>query len=101
MKIAEILSADLGAAPQDELSQSSRIPDQDLMAHIANAFTPNGIVKLLWDLHMTDEVPTPVSSEDIGMRQQAADTRLNTPASADSGTAKGATSISSPYSLDR
>jgi hypothetical protein len=54
-----------------------QIPDQDLMAHIVNAFTQDRAVKLLWDLHMADEAPTPETSrEDTGISQRAGSTRL-------------------------
>jgi hypothetical protein len=59
MKIAEILLADQDDTPENVMDASARIPDQDLMAHIANAFTHDRAVKLLWDLHMADGAPAP------------------------------------------
>ena len=61
------------------------------MAHIANAFTSDGAVKLLWDLRMADEAPRPKTSrEDIGIHQGPGGTRLNSLASS-SGATRGKT----------
>ena len=78
MKIIEILAGDQENPIRDTFLPPHRIPDQDLMAHIANALTRDRAVKLLWDLHMTDEAPTPETSpEDTGTSQRAGGTRLN------------------------
>jgi hypothetical protein len=70
MKIIEILAADQENPIHGTLLPPHRIPDQDLTAHIANAFTRDPAVKLLWDLQMADEVPAPeISREDTGMSQ--------------------------------
>jgi hypothetical protein len=72
MKIIEILAADQETPIHGTRLPPHRIPDQDLTAHIANALTRDPAVKLLWDLHMADEVPAPESSrEDTGTSQPA------------------------------
>src|SRR5437763_8039429 len=50
MKIIEILAADQENPIHGTRLPPHRVPDQDLMAHIANAFTRDPAVKLLWDL---------------------------------------------------
>ena len=80
MKIIEILVGDDQETPiKDTFLPRGRIPDQDLMARIANAFASDGAVKLLWDLQMAGEFPTPPqpSAEDTGMRQPVRGTRHN------------------------
>ena len=57
MKIIEILAADQENPIHGTRLPLHRIPDQDLTAHIANAFTRDPAVKLLWDLHMADQLP--------------------------------------------
>ena len=57
MKIIEILAGDQENPIRDTFLPPHRIPDQDLMAHIANAFTNDRAVTLLWDLHMADQLP--------------------------------------------
>ena len=57
MKIIEILAADQENPIHGTRLPLHRIPDQDLTAHIANAFTRDPAVKLLWDLHMADAAP--------------------------------------------
>jgi hypothetical protein len=93
MKIVEILSAtsDREIPSNDTEPVPTHIADQDLMAHIANAFTSDGAVKLLWDLRMADEAPRPKTSrEDIGIHQGPGGTRLNSLASS-SGATRGKT----------
>ena len=78
MKIIEILLADQDTTPENALNPTLRIPDQDLMAHIANAFTDDRAVKLLWDLRMADEAPAPETSrEDTGTGQRSGGARVN------------------------
>ena len=59
MKIIEILVGDQENPIRDTFLPRHRIPDQDLMALIANAFTRDRVVKLLWDLHLADKAPAP------------------------------------------
>jgi hypothetical protein len=89
MKIIEILAADQENPIHVTRLPPHRILDQDLTAHIANAFTRDPAVKLLWDLHMADEVPAPEPSrEDTGTSQPAGGTRLN-PLAPSSGPTRG------------
>jgi hypothetical protein len=89
MKIIEILVCDQENPNGDTFPPPHHIPDQDLMAHIANAFTDDRAVKLLWDLHIADEVPAPETSrEDTGTTQQTGGTRL-APLAANSGAIRG------------
>jgi hypothetical protein len=91
MKIIEILAADQENPIHGTRLPPHRIPDQDLMTHIANAFTRDPAVKLLWDLHMADEVPAPKTSrEDTGTSQPAGGTRL-APLAANSGATRDVT----------
>ena len=77
MKMIEILAGDPDNLIRDTFLPPHRIPDQDLMAHIANALTRDRVVKLLWDLHMADQIPAQEPSpEDTGMHQEAGDTGL-------------------------
>lgn len=80
MKIIEILAADQENPIRHTFLPPHRIPDQDLMAHIANALTRDPAVKLLWDLHMAGQAPAPETS-DIGTDQEAEGTRLSALAS--------------------
>jgi hypothetical protein len=52
MKIIEILVGDQENPIGDTFVPPDHIPDQDLMARIANAFTQDGAVKLLSDLDL-------------------------------------------------
>jgi hypothetical protein len=76
MKIIEILAGDQENPIRDTLLPPQRIPDRDLMAHIANVFTNDRVVKLLWDLHIADEAPAPeTSGEDTGTSHRVGGTR--------------------------
>jgi hypothetical protein len=78
MKITEIISGDQENTIRGTVLSPHRIPDQDLTAHIANAFTRDPAVKLLWDLQMADEVPaSETSQEDTGTSQPAGGARVN------------------------
>lgn len=65
MKIIEILVGDQETPIDDTFLPPHRIPDQDLMAHIANAFTRDRVTKLLWDLQMAGQPvqPEPAQGE--------------------------------------
>src|SRR5437762_742213 len=65
MRIIEILSAtsDQEIKPEeDPRSLPIRIGDQQMMQHIANAFTRDGAVKGLWNVDPFDQAPDPEPS---------------------------------------
>src|SRR5690348_593999 len=65
MRIIEILSAASGQEINPEEYPRSlpiRIGDQQMMQHIANAFTRDGAVKGLWNVDPFDQAPDPEPS---------------------------------------
>ena len=64
MRIIEILSAtsDQEINREDPHSLPIRIGDQQMMQHIANAFTRGGAVKGLWNVDPFDQAPDPEPS---------------------------------------
>ena len=90
MKITEIISGDQENTIRGTVLSPHRIPDQDLTAHIANAFTRDPAVKLLWDLQMADEVPAPETSREDTGTSQPGGARVN-PLASTSGATRGVT----------